>query len=169
MIFSWASRNRNLQSSTKLLRHFTKFILFIRDTITNVFNPPPPRQCCQCCCVVKTKSGEWQTPRNNIERGRGGIKYSLPACKSRHSWQMCDIRLFQPLLSMIVGYHITLVNWKGADNPLNQSNLKAMLQAWSAGKPVRVQVNHDWHLPKPGTPEHLRNTLLKGNLNYQKH
>ena len=70
--------------STKLLRHFTEFIL-IRATINNVFNLPPPHQCCQCCCVVKTKSGKWQTPRNNIERGRGGIKYSLPTCKSRHS------------------------------------------------------------------------------------
>ena len=68
---------RYLQSWTKLLRHFTKFIL-IRGTITNVFNPPPPRQCCQCCCVVKTKSGELQTPRNNIERRRGGLNVLYP-------------------------------------------------------------------------------------------
>ena len=87
-----------LQSWTKLLRHFTKFILN-GGTITNVFNPPPPRQ---CCYVVKTKSGELQTPRNNIELGRRGIKYSLPACKEKHSWKKCDIRLSQPLLSMIV-------------------------------------------------------------------
>ena len=28
---------------------------------------------------------------------------TLPACKARHSWKICDIRLSQPLLSMIVG------------------------------------------------------------------
>ena len=60
-----------IESWTKLLRHFTKFPL-IQGTITNVFNPPPPFQCCQCCYVVKTKSGELQTPGNNIERGERG-------------------------------------------------------------------------------------------------
>ena len=54
--------------------------------------------------MVKTKSGELQTAGNNIERGERGIKYSLPACKSRHSRKMCDIRLFQLLLSMIVDF-----------------------------------------------------------------
>ena len=69
--------------------------------LINVFNPPPPFQCCQCCYVVKTKSGELQTPGNNIERGRGS-KYYLPACKPRHSRKMYDICLFQLLLSMMV-------------------------------------------------------------------
>ena len=91
-----------LQSFTKLLRHFTKFPL-IQGAITHVFIPIPPFQRCQCCYVVKTKSGELQTPGNNIERGERGIKYSLRSCKSRHSRKMCDIRLSQLLLSMIVG------------------------------------------------------------------
>ena len=58
--------------------------------ITNFFNP---RQCCKCFCVVKTKSDELRTPRNIIERGRGRIKYSLPACKARHSGKILNIRL----------------------------------------------------------------------------
>ena len=112
------------QSLTKLLRHFTKFIL-IRGTIINDFNPPPPRQCCQCCWVVKTKSGEWQTPRNSIEQGRGKIKYFLPAWKSRHSWQMCDIRLSQPLLSMIAGKKMSL------DKKAYKFKLKAVILFWT--------------------------------------
>ena len=93
----------------------TLHILYQISTYSRYLNTPPPPpppappfQCYQCCYVVKTKSGELQTPGNSIERGGGGgggwgrgIKYSLPACKSRHSRKMCDIRLFQLLLSMI--------------------------------------------------------------------
>ena len=66
-----------LQSWTKLLRHFTKFPL-IQGTITNVFDLIPPYKCCQCSYVVKTKSGKLQTPRNNIERGGGGLNILYP-------------------------------------------------------------------------------------------
>ena len=61
--------------------------------------------------MVKTKSGELQTPGNNIERGGGGGgggKYYLPACKPRHSRKMYDICLFQLLLSMIVAFKDSL-------------------------------------------------------------
>ena len=82
------------------MRHFNKFPL-IQGTITNVFNPPPLFQCCQCCCIVKTKSGELQTPRNNIEQGRGGLDILYPL-KSQDILEKCEIHLSQLLLSMIV-------------------------------------------------------------------
>ena len=77
------------QSWTKLLRHFTEYPL-IQGTITNVFNPPLPFQCCQCCYMVKTKSGELQTPGNNIERGERGVNILYPLV-SQDSRKKCVI------------------------------------------------------------------------------
>ena len=78
-----------------------------------LLTPPLPFQCCQCCYIVKTKSCALQTPRKNTERRERAIKYSLPACKSRHS-QVCHIRLSQLRLSMTVTPSVTVRSLKGA-------------------------------------------------------
>ena len=92
------------------------FVPTIMEKILEILYQISPCQCCQCCNTWSKQNrvnyklqeitlsgrrgggGGW----GGGGGGGGGVKYSLPACNSRHSRKMYDIRLFQLLLSMIV-------------------------------------------------------------------
>ena len=77
-----------LQSWTKMLRHFTRLKL-LKGIKSILFHPLFPIECCHCWYVVKTKLGELQTPRTNIEQEEGGLNIVCLAVSQHMRKKLC--------------------------------------------------------------------------------
>ena len=90
------------QSVTKNCIELCKQGFTAVGTTSTLPHPLPPIQCCQCWHVAKTKLGELQTPRNNIEQGERKLNFLYPPASHEAEKKMCDILFPRLVLSTIV-------------------------------------------------------------------